>query len=82
MLGEVLVISPELLLHRTIFFVLFFFTVYGFASYILDHTRRAFLLSAGLTLYLFLRLLGLTHWIYLVLLVAILVFVELYARKR
>lgn len=80
--GFVITVSPDRLLARLAFFIFLFSTGFGFAAYIFNHTRRALILSFALTLYMFLRLLGLTHWLYPVLLTAILIASEIYSRKK
>lgn len=78
----IVTIPPTGILPQFGFFILLFGTLYGLVGYILNHTRRAFLISGALTLYLFLRSLGLTHWIYPLLILAIYITIEFYRRKH
>lgn len=64
------------------FFSLIFSTTVVFGLFLLNNVRRSMLLGLGFTTFLLLRYLHLHHPLYLVLLLASLISLELYFQKR
>lgn len=73
---------PEEFLIKFLFFLLLFAALFYLLRFALNPTRRALLISAGITLLLLLRALGLRHWLYPLLIVALILSVEIYARRE
>ncbi|MBP9814154.1 hypothetical protein KBC80_03075 [Candidatus Woesebacteria bacterium] len=65
-----------------IFFALIYFSCFSLGLFFFNHTRRAVFCATGITLFLFLRLLGLRQPLYPILLVASLLSLELLVYKR
>ena len=65
-----------------LFFVLVFITSFLLLLYLLNNVRRALLVTIGITVFLFLRMLGLHDWWYVILLLGSLASLELLFRKR
>jgi|GEM_PF-722723 len=70
------IVSPDSLIALAGFFLLFIIAATSLLLYILQHTRHALLISAGTTIYLILRLLGLRQPLYAVLLLASIIALE------
>lgn len=82
LIGLVMTVPPDSIIVRILFFVLFFGATFYTAKYGFNQTRRALLLSSGLTLYIFIRFLHLFHWLYLVLICILVVALEVYSGKK
>ncbi len=65
-----------------VWFVLLFIAVYGIFSFFLNSKRRGFMLSLFAVIYLLLRLNGLTHLLFLLLLIVLFGLIELFYIKR
>lgn len=65
-----------------VFFLLMFFTTIPLLFFLLNNFRRSFLIAGGVTGYVMLRMIGLREPLYLILLAASLVSLELYLNKR
>lgn len=74
--------APNSFIVTLIFFLIVFFTSVCFFLFIFNNVRRAILLSLGVALFFFLRLLNLREPFYLILLLASIISLELYLRKR
>ena len=74
--------SPDKLLTLIVFYLLVGLSSFFLVLFILNHRRRAVLISCGLVLFLFMRQLELRQPIYLLLILATLVSLELYAWKK
>ena len=64
------VVSPDSLIVLLGFFALLMVSSTALGIYLFPHTRHAILISSGLGVYLMLRLIGLHHPLYILLLVA------------
>lgn len=80
--GVVILLPPEGILVKGLFFLLFFSALFYLLRFAFKHSRRALLISIGITLLLLLRALGLRHWLYPLLIVALILSVEIYARRE
>jgi len=78
----VIFIPPTGMLALIIFFLIFFSGIFYLATFGFNNLRRALLTSGGVTFILILRVAELRHWLYPVLILAIIVSLELYFRKR
>ncbi len=72
---------------RNIFIIGFFFCVllvslFYLLSSLFNQRRRALLISSGITFYLILRALDLRHWLYFILIMAIVISLEMYAHNQ
>ena len=65
-----------------LFFIVVFFAFLFTASIIFTNTRRGFLTTLGLVLFLFLRLIGIGHVLNLLLIAAIIATVEFYFSRN
>ena len=74
--------SPDKLLTLIVFYLLVGLSSFFLVLFILNHRRRAVLISSGLVLFLFMRQLELRQPVYLLLILATLVSLELYAWKK
>ena len=74
--------GPNSFFVTLMFFLIIFFTNICFSLFILNNVRRAILLSLGVILFFFLRLLNLREPFYIILLLASIVSLELYLRKQ
>lgn len=73
---------PQQLAHRIIFFLIVFLSVFFLFFYLLKRLRWALLISTGIATFLWLRLMNLHEPLYVVLLIASLVSLEVFFRKR
>lgn len=80
--GLVIVFPPVGIVPFAAFFLLLFSALFYLLRFALNHTRRALLLSTGITMLLLLRALGLRHWLYPLLISALLISIEVYAQKK
>jgi len=74
--------GPNSFVLILLFFLIVFFTSLCFFLFLLNNVRRAILLSLGVSLFFFLRLLNLREPFYIILLVASIVSLDVYFRKR
>jgi hypothetical protein len=74
--------NPANPIFLLLFFSILFFTVYSIAFFITYIVRRSLLISGGVFLFFFLRYLGLREPLYIVLLAASLISLELSSQKR
>lgn len=74
--------SPTKPLYLTVFFLTVLLSFLFLSLYLLQNVRRSLLLSTGLAIFLLLRLLDLRHPLYVILLFACLLSLELSLRKR
>lgn len=63
------------------FFILLFLSVLFLVSFITKKLRWGILSGGGITIYMFVRFLELTHWMYPLLLITLAVTIELYFNK-
>ena len=70
------------IIFTTIFFLLLFLSFLYLGRFFLNQTRLSFLLSCAMILWLFLRALQLRHWLYPLLILAIIISIELYFQKN
>lgn len=70
------IVPPDSFMSLTGFFLLFIIAVTALLFYVMQHMRHAMLISAGMTIYLILRLLGLRQPLYAVLLLASIIALE------
>ncbi|MCL4200281.1 hypothetical protein KJZ67_02990 [Patescibacteria group bacterium] len=70
------ILSPDSPFALAGFFVLVTFSIGTLCAYLLQNTRRATLIASSISVYLILRLLGLRHPLYALLLVASIVALE------
>lgn len=82
LVGLVITFPPQGILLSIIFFILLFTSLFYLLSFVLNHPRRALLLSLGITFILILRALGLRHWLYLVLITSLVLSLNVYLRKK
>ena len=75
-------IPPAGILTLIIFFLIFLAGIFYLAAFGFNNLRKALLTSGGITLMMIFRALELRHWIYPVLILAIIISLELYFRKR
>lgn len=73
---------PQYLVHRIIFFFVVFLSVFFLFFYLLKRLRWALLIGFGVATFLWLRLMNLREPFYVVLLLASLVSLEVFFRKR
>lgn len=78
----IIFVPPAGIFHLIVFFLVLFASCFYLADYGFNSWRRALLVSGGVTLAMLLRALELRHWLYLVLIVAIIISIELYFRKK
>lgn len=74
--------APDQRLIFILFFFIIFFTCLSLCLYLFNNVRRSVLLSLGIIAFLLLRFLQLRHPLYLVLLLASLISLELYFQNR
>jgi len=74
--------NPANPIFLLLFFVILFFTAYSLTFFITNIVRRSLLVSGGVLVFFLLRYLGLREPLYIVLLVASLVSLELSSQKR
>lgn len=73
---------PQQLAHRIIFFLIVFLSVFFLFLYLLKRFRWALLIGVGAVTFLWLRLITLREPLYVALLIASLLSLELFFRKR
>lgn len=71
-------LPPTQLWTLIIFFVLFTLAIFFICAFTFNQVFRALLISIGLTVYMILRSLELRHWLYPLLIIAIIVSIEVY----
>lgn len=84
-LGLTLIIlyaSPTSLFLLTTFYLLLFMALFLTLSLLLGNSRRGFLISLGIIIFLLLRFLKMAYFLNLALLIGTLVSLELYFKKR
>ncbi len=79
---EIILIPPQGILAFVFFFLIFFGAFYYLLRFIFNNFRPALLVSIGLTLFVGLRFLGLHHWLYPLLIGAIIVTIEVYFQRK
>ncbi len=82
LIGEIILLPPQGILPFVFFFLLLFGGLFYLLSFIFNHSRPALIISIGLTFYIGLRFLGLHHWLYPLLIGAIIIAVEFYQRQK
>lgn len=65
-----------------LFLISIFIFIYSLLRFILIYSHQAFLISIIFIVYLFFRLIGLTHWIFAALLLALFITIELFIIKK
>lgn len=80
--GIIYFIEPDSALAIPTFFLIFFLALFSTSSLIFRNRRRALFVTIAITLFLFLRLLGLGNLLNLLVLLGIFVAAELYFLKR
>lgn len=75
-------VSPMGFVSKILFFALLFFALFLSIALLLNNTRRGFLIALGILVLALLRFFELFHPLYIVLVVALLLTVELYFLKK
>jgi hypothetical protein len=65
-----------------IFFLTFGLLIYSMTTFVFREKHHGAILAILMSFYLFLRLLGLTHWIFAVMFIALFIFIELFLSKK
>lgn len=74
--------TPDSVTTLSIFFMLVFITTYVFTFFVANIVRRSIFVASGVVGFLLLRLVGLREPIYIILLIASLISLELYLNKQ
>ena len=82
LIGFMIAFPPQGILLMIAFFSLFLTTLFYLLRYALNQSRTSLFLSTGITLLFILRAYNLRHWLYPLLIFALVLTLEVYMRKN